>query len=184
MNKFNILLFEGGEKCMMNEMIELNESNEMTNKGANHMKKKKQLLKNQKGMTLIELLAVIVILAIVAAIAVPAIGNIINNSKDKAILADASNILAGAKLAMTDGACKTTENECSNTELQPYVDGITLGTEDKVVKGTNTWTVTYDNLKNIKNTDKFTVAASDGIAAYTPPATSIEEKSLNKAMNQ
>ena len=45
------------------------------------MKKMKQILKNEKGLTLIELLAVIVILAIVAAIAVPAIGNIIENSR-------------------------------------------------------------------------------------------------------
>lgn len=83
---------------MMNEMNELNESNEMTNKGANHMKKMKQLLKNQKGMTLIELLAVIVILAIVAAIAVPAIGNLIENSRVGAIKADAQNAISSAQL--------------------------------------------------------------------------------------
>lgn len=41
-------------------------------------------LKNQKGLTLVELLAVIVILGVIAAIAVPAIGNVINNSKEKA----------------------------------------------------------------------------------------------------
>ncbi|SFN17469.1 type II secretion system protein [Psychrobacillus psychrodurans] len=87
---------------MMNEMNELNESNEMTNKGANHMKKMKQLLKNQKGMTLIELLAVIVILAIVAAIAVPAIGNIIENSRYNAVKADATNVISGAQLYFTD----------------------------------------------------------------------------------
>ncbi len=61
-------------------------------------KNMKKQLNNEKGLTLIELLAVIVILAIIAAIAVPAIGKIINNSKEKAILADASNILAGQKL--------------------------------------------------------------------------------------
>ena len=49
-------------------------------------KNMKKQLNNEKGLTLIELLAVIVILAIIAAIAVPAIGNIINNSKDKAVL--------------------------------------------------------------------------------------------------
>ncbi len=39
------------------------------------MRKKIQaLLKNQKGLTLVELLAVIVILGIIAAIAVPSIG--------------------------------------------------------------------------------------------------------------
>ena len=40
-------------------------------------KNMKKQLNNEKGLTLIELLAVIVILAIIAAIAVPAIGNII-----------------------------------------------------------------------------------------------------------
>jgi type IV pilus assembly protein PilA len=40
--------------------------------------------KEQKGLTLIELLAVIVILGIIAGIAVPTIGGIIENSKEKA----------------------------------------------------------------------------------------------------
>ena len=38
-------------------------------------------LKNEKGLTLVELLAVIVILGVIAAIAVPSIGNIIENSR-------------------------------------------------------------------------------------------------------
>lgn len=62
----------------------------------------KKLLKNQKGLTLIELLAVIVILAIVAAIAVPAIGNIIQNSKYNAVKADAINVLNAANIYYTD----------------------------------------------------------------------------------
>lgn len=62
----------------------------------------KKLLKNQKGLTLIELLAVIVILAIIAAIAVPAIGNIIQNSRYNAVKADAINVLNAANLYYTD----------------------------------------------------------------------------------
>ena len=46
-------------------------------------------LKNEKGLTLVELLAVVVILGIIAAIAVPSIGNIIENSKYNAVKADA-----------------------------------------------------------------------------------------------
>ncbi|MEK3995761.1 prepilin-type N-terminal cleavage/methylation domain-containing protein [Psychrobacillus sp. FSL K6-2365] len=111
---------------MMNEMNELNESNEITNKGANHMKKMKQLLKNQKGMTLIELLAVIVILAIVAAIAVPAIGNIIENSRYNAVKADATNVLSSAQLYFTDNSSETEVN------IEELIDQNFLESEGKI----------------------------------------------------
>ncbi|MEF3303762.1 type II secretion system protein [Paenibacillus sp. GYB003] len=39
---------------------------------------------NEKGLTLVELLAVIVILGVIAAIAVPAIGGVIKNSRENA----------------------------------------------------------------------------------------------------
>ncbi len=69
----------------------------------------KKLLKkrlNQKGLTLIELLAVIVILAIVAAIAVPAIGNVIENSRYNAVKADAVNVLSAANIYFTENPDK------------------------------------------------------------------------------
>ncbi|WP_369678807.1 prepilin-type N-terminal cleavage/methylation domain-containing protein [Planococcus faecalis] len=59
-------------------------------------------LNNEKGMTLIELLAVIVIIAIIAAIAIPAIGNIIENSRYSAVKADATNVLNAAQLYYTE----------------------------------------------------------------------------------
>ena len=65
-------------------------------------KNMKKQLKNEKGLTLIELLAVIVILAIVAAIAIPAIGNIITNSKYSTVKADAVNVLNAAQLYYLD----------------------------------------------------------------------------------
>ena len=57
-------------------------------------------LKNQKGLTLIELLAVIVILGIIAAIAVPSIGGIIENSKKDAHVANAQQMIHSARLAV------------------------------------------------------------------------------------
>ena len=59
-------------------------------------------LNNEKGMTLIELLAVIVIIAIIAAIAIPAIGNIIENSRYSAVKSDALNALAAANIYYTE----------------------------------------------------------------------------------
>lgn len=72
--------------------------------GGNNMFKNllKKRLGNEKGLTLIELLAVIVILAIVSAIAIPAIGNIVENSRVKAIKSDAINLLNAANIYYTD----------------------------------------------------------------------------------
>ncbi|SDI41303.1 type IV pilus assembly protein PilA [Planococcus glaciei] len=64
-------------------------------------------LKEQKGMTLIELLAVIVIIAIIAAIAIPAIGNIIENSRVGAAKSDALSAFAGAELYLADNPSAT-----------------------------------------------------------------------------
>ncbi|RTR27321.1 prepilin-type N-terminal cleavage/methylation domain-containing protein [Robertmurraya yapensis] len=62
------------------------------------IKNLKKRLKNQRGLTLVELLAVIVILGIVSAIAVPSIGGIIEKSKEDALKADAIQVLNAAKL--------------------------------------------------------------------------------------
>ena len=58
----------------------------------------RQKLNNQKGLTLIELLAVVVILGIIAAIAVPSIGNLIQKSRVDAAKADGVQVLNAAKV--------------------------------------------------------------------------------------
>ncbi|UUV25635.1 MULTISPECIES: prepilin-type N-terminal cleavage/methylation domain-containing protein [Lysinibacillus] len=128
--------------------------------------KNKKLLKNEKGLTLVELLAVIVILAIIAAIAVPAIGNIINKSKDRAILAEASNILAGAKIAYIDGAC--TDGKCNAKALEPFVDGIDLK-DTSVTFEKDTWSIKYPKFDSMKTALKL-------------GKTEVTEKELNEAL--
>ena len=51
----------------------------------------------KKGFTLIELLAVIVILAIIALIATPIVLNVINDTKESAVLRGAEFYLDGVK---------------------------------------------------------------------------------------
>lgn len=55
-------------------------------------------LKNERGLTLVELLAVIVILAIIAIIAFVMIGNVMENSRKDAHIANAQQLIAAAKL--------------------------------------------------------------------------------------
>ncbi|MBA2878539.1 type IV pilus assembly protein PilA [Anoxybacillus kamchatkensis] len=61
----------------------------------------KRFIRNEKGLTLIELLAVIVILGIIAAIAIPSIGGLIDNSKKDAHVANAQQMINAAKIAVT-----------------------------------------------------------------------------------
>jgi type IV pilus assembly protein PilA len=63
----------------------------------------KKKMKDQRGLTLIELLAVVVILGIIAAIAVPSIGKVIDNTKEKAQIANAKQLVDAAKLYVNSG---------------------------------------------------------------------------------
>lgn len=107
--------------------------------GISMLKLIKKRLKNQKGLTLVEVLAVVVILAIVAMIAIPAIGNIIENNRIKAIKADAVNIISAANLYFTDEGTGT----FNKNNMTGYLESVgTFSDDDK-------WEVVYDTKNKV-----------------------------------
>lgn len=151
-----MITLKGGERTMTNERTFSKEKKQRGGISLRNLLNKK--LKNEKGLTLIELLAVIVILAIIALIAIPAIGSIVSNSKSKAILSDATSIIAGAKTAITDGACTQTAGSdtvtCKPDDLKGYLEDnkdAFVDSADKVVKEGDDYTITYKKLKDVND---------------------------------
>ncbi len=119
----------------------------------------KRLKKDERGLTLVELLAVVVILAIVAAIAFISIGNVIENSKKDAHIANAQQIISAAKLyEASGGEIAADGNDTVNLDtleelVDPWGDGSYSGEVAKSEAGV--YSVTLDGSKcNINHTEE------------------------------
>ena len=62
------------------------------------MKKMKQIMKDEEGLTLVELLAVVVIMAIIAGIAAVSISKVIQRTREDAQVSNVQQMLASANL--------------------------------------------------------------------------------------
>lgn len=82
-------------------------------------------LKDERGLTLVELLVVVVILGIIAAIAVVAIGGIIENSRKDAMVADAKQMVSAAKLHTASNPLAS-----GDTKVMEFVTPVTTGNID------------------------------------------------------
>lgn len=130
-------------------------------------------LKDQKGLTLIELLAVIVIIAIIAAIAIPAIGNIIENSRNGAVKADFQQAISAVNLYQTEeGKLPTGSATEQLAAIQPYLEddgsltGVTFSEKSGSLAVAGTATANGDSytLKNAKTNSELTAIKN---AAFT-----------------
>lgn len=157
----------------------------------------KKVLKNEKGLTLIELLAVIVILAIVAAIAIPAIGNIIDNSRYKAVKSDALNAMNAAQIYFTDNpegvtsstGTTVTTGEATRTTVTTgalkqlgYLEneGTLEGKTATITKKSGALSITTDKITyGSGNTIKFDGATIDSISKDKTKAKDAADKTMN-----
>ena len=140
-----------------------------------------KMLKNQKGLTLIELLAVIVILAIVAAIAIPAIGGVIENSRYNAVKSDAINVINAAQLYYTDVPDATTPVTVQTLLNEKYLDTAGKIPGDATVSTTVPRTITtgafsYTSSKNVT----FNAASIEIISADSQKGSSDGNKTVPK----
>jgi len=125
-------------------------------------------LNNEKGLTLVELLAVIVILGIIAAIAIPSIGGVIENSKYNAVKADALNVLSAANLYFIEEPTATTAVAVSVLKTAGYLDSLGKIPADSTVtpvpkgehKLSTTTVIKYSGTKEIKFTNATTTLIS------------------------
>ncbi|RNA70656.1 prepilin-type N-terminal cleavage/methylation domain-containing protein [Alteribacter keqinensis] len=106
------------------------------------------MMRNEKGLTLVELLAVIVILGIIAAIAIPAIGGIIDNSKKDAHIANAETLANAARLYVTSNP-GTGEITAEKLSSEGYIESVPKNpdggsySQAKVVIGESDGNITY-----------------------------------------
>ncbi|MGC5326607.1 prepilin-type N-terminal cleavage/methylation domain-containing protein [Brevibacillus sp. SYSU BS000544] len=78
----------------------------------------KKYLKNERGLTLVELLAVLVIIGIVAAIAIPSIGNIIDNARRDAHVANAKMMADAARQWLAANPNQTFTSNSTSVTLE------------------------------------------------------------------
>ncbi len=84
------------------------------------------MAKNERGLTLLELLAVLVIIGIIAAIAIPAIGVLLTNSKEKSDRATEIILVDAAKRYLFEYELNQSKI-ASTTVIVPVTDLISLG---------------------------------------------------------
>ena len=117
-----------------------------------------KLLKDERGLSLVELLAVVVILAIIAGIGVIAIGNVIQNSREDAAVADVQQAFSAAILYQsTNRTLNNGAAGAANFNLAHVIDDGLLSA--------NSWTAVS---AAAPGTVQFYVSATGELTMYVP----------------
>lgn len=124
-----------------------------------------KLLKDERGLSLVELLAVVVILAIIAGIGVIAIGNVIQNAREDAAVSDIQQAFSAAVLYQSTNSNLNdgTANSVLEFTLQDVMDDGLLNS--------NSWVGTTNDEGNSTHTPanvEFTIVNDGSLRVYIP----------------
>lgn len=146
-----------------------------------------KMLKNQKGMTLVELLAVMVIVGIIAAISIPAIGGLIENSRKDAAVSAATSLVEAARMyvaaegksngdsvMLTAGTATTDADKKKDLVELGYLDAAPKDPSNKQAYPIATVNVVIDS------SGKATYTVTLGGQKYNIPATNASELNRTK----
>jgi type IV pilus assembly protein PilA len=159
------------------------------------MKKKKQILKNKNGFTLIEIMVVIAIIGILAALAVPKYQDYIAKTR----IAEGLSLAAAAKLAVTEVYSGKGAADMSDATQETFKSTTTNSVKEVKIEKTGAITVIYQssvapdganvlNIMPVNNSASDTVQALDlsssnsepwaGIWSCKSPTTTLPKKLL------
>jgi type IV pilus assembly protein PilA len=159
------------------------------------MKKKKQILKNKNGFTLIEIMVVIAIIGILAALAVPKYQDYIAKTR----ITEGLSLAAAAKLAVTEVYSGKGAADMSEATQETFKSTTTNSVKEVRIEKTGAITVVYQssvapdganelNIMPVNNSASDTVQALDlsnsksepwaGIWSCKSPTTTLPKKLL------
>lgn len=118
----------------------------------------KKMIKNKKGITLVELLAVIVILAIITAIAVPLIGNLITSTRQSAAAADGNTVYTSLRLYALENPEVTTTYDFTTDDDTDAYDRLTAAIDDYI----SVVPASFDNITFEVDKTDVTVSSIEG----------------------